>query len=172
MLFRSSAYITLGNLVNSFYKDKTKEEIVGILDKICRDKIEGIINSAIDDLGDYINVYQNKLKFKREVIADRGVWIAKKRYALNVYNSEGIQYNEPKLKVMGLEIVRSSTPAPVRKALKDTVDIVLKGNESTLRHYVQDLEKRWHKMAPDDIAFPRSVNGMSKYRDKIGRAHV
>ena len=160
-----SAYITLGNLVNSYYKDKTKEEIVGILDKICGDKIEGIINSAIDDLGDYINVYQNKLRFKREVIADRGVWIAKKRYALNVYNSEGIQYAEPKLKVMGLEIVRSSTPAPVRKALKDTVGIVLKGDEPTLRQYVQDLEKRWHDMAPDEIAFPRSVNGMGKYSD-------
>lgn len=160
-----SAYITLGRLVDTFYKNKTKEETVAILDRICGEKIEPTINSAIEDLGAYINVFQNKLKFKREVIADRGVWIAKKRYALNVYNSEGVQYAEPKLKVMGLEIVRSSTPAPARKALKEAVNIVLTGNETTLREYVRTLESKWFAMSPEEIAFPRSVNNLKKYQD-------
>ncbi len=160
-----STYITLGRVVANECKDQTKSEIVGYLDNLCTKDIEPTIGSTCADFSQYLNVYTPKIKFKREVIADRGIWIAKKRYALNVYNAEGVAYDPPKLKVMGMEIVRSSTPAPVRKALKDAVAIALTKDEATLREFVAKLEVEWHKLQPEDIAFPRSVNGVKEYSD-------
>ena len=160
-----STYITLGELVKRNMQGKTNEEIVDVLDKYCNKQIEPAINEACDDISEYLNVFQRKIKFKREIIADRGIWIAKKRYAVNVYNSEGVTYNPPKLKVLGMEIVRSSTPAPVRKALKEAVSIALTKDEATLRAFVADLEKTWHSLNPEDIAFPRGVNGIKEYSD-------
>jgi len=160
-----STYITLGTLVNKNMADKSTSEIVDVLDKYCIQKIEPTINDTCESLSEYLNTYQRKIKFKREIIADRGIWIAKKRYAVNVYNSEGVAYDPPKLKVLGMEIVRSSTPAPVRKALKEAVSIALTKDEMTLRQFVADLEAKWHSLDPEDIAFPRGVNGIKEYTD-------
>ena len=163
-----STYITLGTLVNKNMADKSTSEIVDVLDKYCIQKIEPTINDTCETLSEYLNTYQRKIKFKREIIADRGIWIAKKRYAVNVYNSEGVAYDPPKLKVLGMEIVRSSTPAPVRKALKEAVSIALTKDEMTLRQFVADLEVKWHSLDPEDIAFPRGVNGIKEYTDPNG----
>jgi DNA polymerase elongation subunit (family B) len=163
-----SAYFTLENWVNKNHKGKTKKELVDIVDQYCNKNIEPTINKACTDIFNYLNGYADNIKFKREVIADRGIWIAKKRYALNVHNSEGIAYNPPKLKVLGMEIVRSSTPAPVRKALKEAVSIALTKDEMTLRQFVADLEIKWHSLDPEDIAFPRGVNGIKEYADSNG----
>lgn len=160
-----STYITLGHYVNQTLPGRSKADIVEHIDRFCMDKIEPNINQACQELSHYLNVYTPKIKFKREIIADRGVWIAKKRYAVNVYNSEGVSYDTPKLKVLGMEIVRSSTPAPVRKALKEAVGIVLTRDEETIKNYVTNLEKDWVKLAPEDIAFPRGVNGVKEYSD-------
>lgn len=161
-----ACYITLDPLVQKFYKDQPKEKIVELLDKICNEKIEKAINKACDGLADYTNAFETKIYFKREVIADRGIWVAKKRYALNVYNNEGVQYKEPKLKVMGLEIVRSSTPEPVRDALKQAVKLALTGTEQELQDYIREFESKYRKLEPELIAFPRGVNGVDKYTDR------
>jgi len=163
-----STYITLGSLVDKNLKGKDKRAVVDVLDKYCATQIEPTINGACESFSDYLNTYQRKIKFKREIIADRGIWIAKKRYAVNVYNSEGVAYDPPKLKVLGMEIVRSSTPAPVRKALKEAVSIALTKDEMTLRKFVSDLEAKWHSLEPEDIAFPRGVNGIKEYADSNG----
>ena len=160
-----STYITLGNLDKETLKNETRLQTVDRLDNYCTTSIEPVINECCEDLSRYLNVYTPKISFKREVIADRGIWIAKKRYALNVYNAEGVTYDPPKLKILGMEIVRSSTPAPVRVALKEAVSIALTKDESTLKAYVQDLEKKWHKLNPEDIAFPRGINGLKEYSD-------
>ena len=160
-----SCYITLENIVNKFFKDKPKEKVIELVDKLCEEQLVKVINKSCKQLSDYTNSFDpSKVYFKREAIADRGIWIAKKRYALNVYDNEGVRYKEPKLKVMGLEIVRSSTPEVVREYLKDAVKIVLTGNESQLHEYVAQVEKRFMKCSVEDISFPRSVNGMSKYK--------
>ena len=160
-----STYITLGNLDKETLKNETRLQTVDRLDNYCTTSIEPVINECCQDLSRYLNVYTPKISFKREVIADRGIWIAKKRYALNVYNAEGVTYDPPKLKILGMEIVRSSTPAPVRVALKEAVSIALTKDEATLKAYVQDLEKKWHKLNPEDIAFPRGINGLKEYSD-------
>ena len=160
-----STYITLGALVEKNLKDKSKAEVVDVLDKYCASQIEPTINKACEAFSEYLNTYQSKIKFKREIIADRGIWIAKKRYAVNVYNSEGVSYDPPKLKVLGMEIVRSSTPAPVRIALKQAVTIALTKDEESIKQYVSELEARWHKLNPEEIAFPRGINGLKEYSD-------
>ena len=164
-----SCYVTLDPLVEKFYKGKEPEKIVDILDKICETKIQEVLNKICSEISDYTNAFQNKISFKREAIAETGVWVAKKRYALNVYNNEGITYKEPKLKVMGLEIVRSSTPEPIREALRKAVKLVLTSDENTLQSYIMGFETEFRKMKAEDISFPRGVNGVEKYTDRSNR---
>jgi len=160
-----SCYVTLDPLVQKFYKDMPKDKVVTILDKICNERIEKVLNKVCEDLADYTNAYEQKIFFKREAIADRGIWVAKKRYALNVYNNEGVQYKEPKLKVMGLEIVRSSTPEPIREALREAVKLALTKTEAHLQKFIREFEEKYRYMKPEDISFPRGVNGVEKYSD-------
>ena len=101
---------------------------------------------------------------KRENIADRGIWTAKKRYILNVWDSEGVRYEKPKLKVMGIESVKSSTPAPCRQMLKDAFDILMTGTEDELIKFIDDSRKKFKSLPPEDISFPRSVSDVEKYR--------
>lgn len=158
-----SCYITLDPLVKKYYADKSNEEIVAILDKICEEKIAPAINRACGLMSEYTNAYDNKIVFKREAIATRGIWVAKKRYALNVFNNEGVQYAEPKLKVMGLEIVRSSTPEVIRQTLKDAVKVAISKDEAALQEFIKEAKTQYVKLPPEAIAFPRGVNNLAKY---------
>ena len=101
---------------------------------------------------------------KRENIADRGIWTAKKRYILNVWNSEGVQYTEPKLKVMGIESVKSSTPAPCRKMLKDAFKLLMTSTEDDVIDYIDNCRKEFKKLTPEEVSFPRSVSDVQKYK--------
>lgn len=161
-----SCYISLDPLVRKYYGNLDRDRIISILDKICEEKITEAINKSCDQLADYTNAFQKKIVFKREAIAERGLWVAKKRYALNVYDNEGVRYKDPKLKVMGLEIVRSSTPAPVRESLKEAVRLCLTTDEKTLQEFIELTRARFNTLQPEEIAFPRSVNGLVKYRSR------
>lgn len=161
-----SCYITLDPLVKKYYAGKSTEDIVKILDKICEDKITEAINAACADLADYTRAFEQKIWFKREAIATRGLWVAKKRYALNVYNNEGVQYAEPKLKVMGLEIVRSSTPEAIRRLLKEAVSVAITKDENALQQFILQAREKYDKLSPEEISFPRGVNNLAKYTSR------
>jgi DNA polymerase elongation subunit (family B) len=150
-------------MVEEFFPDKDVDKVVGLLDQIATDKIEPAIATAMKKLGNYTNVFEHKIDFKREVIADKGVFVAKKRYALNVLDDEGLRLKEPKLKVMGLEIVRSSTPAPIRSSLKEAVRLVLTSDEEHLQNYIAEAQKTFNGLSPEEIAFPRGCNNLKKY---------
>ena len=158
-----SCYITLKAVVDKFFADKDTNKLVDILDKIGTDQIEPCISRAMDKLVDYTHAYEKKIFFKREAIADKAIWIAKKRYAMNVYDNEGTRYQVPQLKVMGLEIVRSSTPAPVRASLKEAVRLTLTTDEKTLQKFIEKTQKEFKSMSPEEIAFPRGCNNIGKY---------
>jgi DNA polymerase elongation subunit (family B) len=119
----------------------------------------------MDSLVEYTHAFEKKIFFKREAIADKAIWIAKKRYAMNVYDNEGTRYKEPKLKVMGLEIVRSSTPAPVRESLREAVRLTLTTDEKTLQKFITDTRNTFINMPAEEIAFPRGCNNLGKYTD-------
>jgi DNA polymerase elongation subunit (family B) len=159
-----SVYINMAPLVKmTGATDKNK--IVKALDKFCSERLEPYITKCYDELGSYMNVYENKMVMKREAIADKGIWTAKKRYILNVHNSEGVQYPEPKLKIMGIEAVKTSTPLPCRDKLKEAFKVIMGGDQKEMKDFIVNFRRDFELLPPEDIAFPRSVNGVNKYGD-------
>ena len=162
-----SLYIAFGSLVKKVYGSRaqapTSEKIVSFLDKSCREIFEPVIDKIYSDLAVRVGAFQQKMKMRREVVADRGIWTAKKRYILNVQDSEGVRYTEPKLKMMGIETVKSSTPASCRLALAAALKIIMNGDEADLQSFIQRVSLEFKKLPLEDIAFPRGVQGVEKY---------
>jgi DNA polymerase elongation subunit (family B) len=158
-----SIYLTMEELVERVCEGKTTEQKIKYMDKVCEEIFQPFIDTTYQKLADYMNAYSQKMIMKREVLADKGIWTAKKRYVLNVHNSEGVQFAKPKVKVMGLEMVKSSTPAVIRDKLKDSLDVILHGTEKDLHKYVLAFREEFNKMPVEDIAFPRGVNGLRQY---------
>lgn len=164
-----SVYLDMSDFVNAIIaEDKPKSLKVGFLDRLSKERIQPQLEWIFQKFANHINigVGNNYLKMKREVIADKGFWTAKKKYALNVYDNEGVRYKEPEIKIMGIESVRSSTPAPCRKKLEEVMKIILTQDAKTLREFIADFKKEFLSLSPDDISFPRGVNGLLKYGDK------
>jgi DNA polymerase elongation subunit (family B) len=162
-----SIYIQLDPLVQTFIKGKplTTDQIVEVVDRFCKDKLSFVIDEACETLFRDMQGIEKKIMFKREAIADRGVWLGKKRYALNVYDNEGVRYTTPELKVTGIESVRSSTPAVVRQYIEQALRLALQTDERTLQQYIQQVETEFMALTPEQIAFPRSLSGVEKYAD-------
>jgi DNA polymerase elongation subunit (family B) len=160
-----SLYINMGPLVMEVFKGKEKntESIVSFLDKICNVEIEKYIENSYQILADYVNAYAQKMIMKRECIAERGIWTAKKRYILSVWDSEGVRYEEPKLKIKGIEAIKSSTPAPCRKMIKDCLKIMMSGTEKDVVNYVEKCRDEFKNLSIEEIAFPRSVSNIRKF---------
>jgi len=161
-----SVYVNLGPLVHMVYgsKSETKvETIVDFVNKACTEKFEPFIDKAYQELADYMNAFDQKMQMKREVIANKGIWTAKKRYILNVYDSEGVRFAEPKLKMMGIEAVKSSTPMSCRDKIKESLKIVMNGNEQDFQLFVEAFKQEFKTLPFEDIAFPRGVSELSKY---------
>ena len=161
-----SIYLHLGPLVEVIYKEREKnvESIVTFLNKICDVEFEKYISSSYEKLASYVNAYEQKMIMKRENIADRGIWTAKKRYILNVWDSEGVRYAEPKLKMMGIEAVKSSTPAPCRQMIKDVLKLIMTKTEDDVIDFIDQCRTKFSSLPPEEISFPRTVSNVKKYR--------
>ena len=160
-----SVYITFDKLVDKLFpKGGSTEKIVNFLDKIATEKLEPFIDKSYQHLAREMNAYDQKMVMAREVIADKGIWTAKKRYILNVWDSEGVRYKEPKMKIMGVEAVKSSTPAACREKIKEALPIIMNGDEKSLNEFIQDFREDFMKLDPELIAYPRSCNGVQKFR--------
>jgi len=127
-------------------------------------ELEKYIESSYQELAEYVNAYDQKMQMKRENIADRGIWTAKKRYILNVWDSEGVRYEEPKLKMMGIEAVKSSTPAPCRKMIKDALKLMMNETEDDVIDFIDKCRDEFKSLPPEDISFPRSASDVQKYQ--------
>lgn len=163
-----SVYLHLGPLVNMVYGNKTIEEekIVDFIDKSCQDKIEPFIDRAYEELANYMNAFDQKMIMKREVIANTGIWTAKKRYILNVWDSEGVRYAEPKLKISGIEAVKSSTPGSCRQKIKEALKVIMKGTEEEFHDFNSKFKQEFSKLPFEDVAFPRGISELTKYDSK------
>jgi len=161
-----SIYLNLGPLVENVFKgrEKTSESVVSFLDKICEVELEKYIEGSYQELADYVNAYAQKMQMKRENIADRGIWTAKKRYILNVWDSEGVRYDEPKLKIMGIEAVKSSTPAPCRQMIKEGLKIVMSKTEDEMISYIDSCRETFNGLSAEEISFPRMVSDVNKHK--------
>ena len=163
-----SIYLNLGPLVTKFFSNKSddKVRIVEILDKICKDKLEPFIDASYQELATYVAAYDQKMIMKRENIADRGIWTAKKRYILNVWDSEGVRYKEHKMKIMGLETARSSTPQYFRDKLYAAFKIIIGKTNDELINFVNAVREETKERPYEEIAFPRGVNNLEKYKHR------
>ena len=161
-----SIYLNLGPLVDRVYegREKTNEGVVTFLNKVCENEFEPFIEGSYQALADYVSAYDQKMQMKRENIAERGIWTAKKRYILNVWDSEGVRYEEPKLKMMGIEAVKSSTPAPCRTMIKDALKIMMNGTEEEVIDFIDKSRKKFKSLPPEEIAFPRTASNVTKYK--------
>jgi len=160
-----SCYLSLKPIVDRFLKIDDKSKITAALSKICKEKIDPIINQCCAELQKYTNVYRDCISFKLEAISSNGFWTGKKRYALNVYENEGVVYSKPKLKVMGIEVVKSSTPKLVREKLKNSIELILNEGEESVQKHIELVKQEFKTFSVEEIAFPRSVNGIEKYSD-------
>ena len=159
-----SLYVTMEKMVEKVGLTDT-DKIIKFLDTVCDGKIQDVIDKCYGEMAEYVNAFQQKMVMKREVLADVGIWVAKKHYVLNVHNSEGVQYEEPKLKIMGIEAVKSSTPAPCRNALKKAFKIMMNGTEDDVINFIEEFKTEFNTFPAEDISFPRSVKGLAKYYD-------
>ena len=164
-----SIYLRLGELVSKFGYDKldSPTKTIGIMDKVCEQKIQPFIDKSYQELAEYVKAFEQKMQMKREGLSDKGIWTAKKRYILNVYNNEGVQYAEPEMKVMGLEMVKSSTPSAIREKMKETIRLMLRGTEEDVQKFIEDFRKEFKTLPPEEISFPRGLNGLKEYSDSV-----
>jgi DNA polymerase elongation subunit (family B) len=163
-----SIYLRMGELVDKFIKDQSdKQKVIALMDKICEDKLQPYIDESYDELANYVRAYAQKMVMKREGLSDKGIWTAKKRYILNVYNNEGVQYKEPQMKVMGLEMVKSSTPSAIRQKMKESIKLMLQGTEDDIHNFIAEFKAEFNSLPPEEISFPRGLNGLKEYSDRV-----
>ena len=156
-----SLYVSLDDIVQQF----NPKNPIDFLDKICQDTLEPVLEKSYEDLYNMLGGVSNRMVMAREVIADRGIWTAKKRYILNVLDNEGVRYKEPKLKIMGIEAIKSSTPEPCRDALKELFKVIMSSNESEVQQSIEQFKNYFKTLPPDEIAFPRGVSKVKEYKD-------
>ena len=163
-----SNYINLGPLVNKFFPNKSKEETIKLLDKICLEKITPLYEKLFKEAGKKLNFIENHLSMDREVIANRAIWVGKKRYILSIDDEEGIKHDPPKIKTVGIQTVRSDTPAVCAKFIKDTVKIILEGDEKDLQEKVKCVKVEFMSRSIPEVATPNPANNLEKYSSASG----
>jgi DNA polymerase elongation subunit (family B) len=157
-----SVYIRMGDLVDKFQPNNP----VKFLDKICSEHFEKVLRKAYAKMGESTGAYVNRMEMGREVIADRGIWMAKKRYILNVHNNEGVQYAQPKLKMMGIEAIKSSTPQVVRDRFKEIFHVIIEGTENDTQSFIRKFRSDFRSLPPEEVSFPRGVSNLTKWKDR------
>ena len=155
-----SLYINFGPLVDKL----NPKDTVKTLSKICEEHFEKVLEKSYSKLFKKMNAYKPRMVMAREAIADRGIWTAKKRYILNVHNNEGVQYAQPKLKMMGIEAIKSSTPEVVRNKFKEIFRVIIEGTEQETQDYISRFRAEFKSLPPEAVAFPRGVSDVDKWR--------
>jgi len=165
-----SLYVNMEDMVNDRFKDlpfdPMETAVVEFLDKVGDGPLQDVIDDSYKDLAKYTNAFEQKMFMKREGISSKGIWTAKKHYILNVWNNEGVQYTKPKLKMMGIDAVKSSTPSACRDNLKESFNIIMNKSEDHLQEFVGKFKEKFHGLPIEDVCFPRSVKGLGKYGDR------
>ena len=156
-----SVYVCLNDLVTAV----NPKNPIDFLDTVCAEKLEPVLEKSYAELYDLLGGIENKMVMAREVIADVGIWTAKKRYILNVHDNEGVRYAQPKLKIMGIEAIKSSTPAPCREALKKIFTVIVAGDEGKVQESISQFKTYFKSLPPEQIAFPRGITKITAFKD-------
>lgn len=158
-----SAQVCMEDVVEKFFADKSEEERVRLLVKIATEKIEPLLDKTYVDLAKRFNCKQNRISMKTEAVCTRTFYVAKAKYAQYVYYNEGVYYSEPKLKIVGLDAIRSNIPEIGRRLMKEAYKEIFEHGQEALQKFIK-TKKAWFKsLSVEEIAFPRGVNGIEKY---------
>lgn len=160
-----SCYFCLDPVATKFLSGKPESIIVKSLEKIAVDILQEEINNICNRISDQLNFFDNKISFKLEAVADKSLFLARKKYAMRVHSSEGVTYVKPKIKTVGLELVRSSTPAFIRAKLKESLGLIFNTDEKTVQGYIKSVRDEFMGLPVDAIAFPRGANNLKEYSD-------
>jgi DNA polymerase elongation subunit (family B) len=161
-----SIYLDLEDVVNKHMLQLGSDaKIAARLARFCKEQLEVYIAAQFDKLATFMNAYEQRMSMTRENIANKGIWVAKKRYVLNVLDSKGKVYDKPKLKITGIEAVRSSTPHVCRDKIVEGLNIIMNDNEEKLQEFITEFRQQFMTLPFEDIAFPRGINDLNKYRD-------
>lgn len=176
ILVHNSGYFTLEPIVEKWTaeqiakgKNPTEEDKINFMDEFCSRVLKPFFDKGYNELAEYMNAKRNAMRFKRESLADVAVFCAKKKYIMRVWDSEGVRYAEPKLKIVGLDIIKSSTPAVIKAKLKESVQVILDGSNDDLRKFVADYKEEFNTLTAEQIAFPRGVNNLEEYLLESGQ---
>lgn len=158
-----SIYVDFEEIVKRECDGLDTDGIKVYIDTYSKNVIQPILNKIFDDIAALTNAYEQKMFMKREKICNRGVFIAKKNYILNVLNNEGVDYNPPKSEFVGVEAIRSTTPEKCRDALKKSLQLVLLGTEQELQDYIKNFKKEFKTFRFEEISISKSCDGVTKY---------
>ena len=149
-----SLYLNLGAYAKNI--KGTKKEIVEAIDKFGTEVITKVFSDIFTELTTMMNCKKNALFMKRENIIEKAVWRAKKNYAALVWDSEGVRYDEPELKIVGLESVRSNVPEVCRTKIKEAIGVMFDGGKNAVYDFVANFRNEFDKLSIYDIARPVS----------------
>lgn len=161
-----SCYFNLSEFAKQTFNDNmTIDDKVDLIDQFSQEIIEPFIHQTTVDLADYMNAMQNRMKWGREVIAQSAIFSTKKRYIMNVNDSEGVRYKEPKMKIKGLEAIRSDTPQWAKTFLKKCYLVCLEGTKEDFFKVMDECEQEFYTMNPLDLAKASGISNMEKWED-------
>lgn len=158
-----SVYVEMGPLVSNL--DVSPREKLEIVGKFSRNCIKPTIEKSHIELAQRMGCKENLIQMNVETISNRAIWRASKIYILNLVEDDGLMLDEPKLKLKGIEAIRSSTPRIVRDAIKKALKIIMNGEEKELIDFVKQFQETFENSPFEDVAFPRSISGLTKYYD-------
>jgi DNA polymerase elongation subunit (family B) len=161
-----SIYLVLDGIVDRVLPNADTLKTIRFMDKLCQNEITPYIQKSYQDLANYTGAFKQAMKMKREALADKAIWTAKKRYIVNVWNDEGVELKEPKMKIMGLEAIKSSTPEICRGKIKDAIKLIINKDNDEVISFIDDFRQSFQSLPSEDVAFPRGVNGVIEYADK------
>jgi DNA polymerase elongation subunit (family B) len=164
-----SVYLCFKELVDKFITDgRSTREVIQYLDSVCKDILQPEINKSFEKLAYKMNAFQQKMFMKREIIADRMIIIGGKNYILNIWNKEGIEYDEPKIKISGLAAVKSNTPAICRTKIKDAIKIILEKDQDVVVDFISAFKEEFRELSAEDIGKPSQCNNVDTYMEGNG----
>lgn len=112
-----------------------------------------------------LNSKDSRFVFKRECMTDVGVFLQKKRYVLRVLDDEGIPTN--KFKYTGVEVVRSTIPAPIKPYIKQIIETMLDTqNRSTTNDVFLEAYDTFKSLPVEDYSFVMGLSDYEKYSTK------
>lgn len=163
----NSVYVVVEEVLKKMFGENYQcDNLADVMVDLAENQMQPYISDQYLALSQYLNASENKLDMKRECIVDGFMIRAKKNYIMKVLDNEGVRYADPYYKMMGVEVVKTSTPAVVREHLKEAFILVLeKRNEKELREYVREFKKKFMSLPIQQIATPSRITDISKYQE-------